>query len=217
MLDPSRHNPAVGNLYGCKPLGRLLIVGMSHYGSEAEVKGVGFTEEVVGAVIGGKRISYFTKMAALFRDSGGRQYCPPEFYPRVAFYNFLPDVFRVRQRVDEKQLLNPDAQKFFFRVVDYLKPDRVLITGERLWRALPSSIPGANGTRRVREDGTRLDVRFGGDDAECCWYTVEGAKDCLVGAITHPSAKKFSDNPQATRRWVQKFLKWTKRVPAKTR
>jgi hypothetical protein len=143
--------------------------------------------------------AYFTKIATLFCDSGERQYSPPEFYSSVAFYNFLPDVFRVRQRVEKNQLLNPDAQRFFFRVVDYVKPERILITGERLWRALPSCIPGANGTRRVCEDGTRLDVQFGGDDPECCWYSVEGAKDCLVGAITHPSAKKFSGNRAAIR------------------
>ena len=50
ILDSSRHNPAVGILYGSKPLGRLLIVGLSHYGSESEVKGAGFTQAVVGAV-----------------------------------------------------------------------------------------------------------------------------------------------------------------------
>jgi hypothetical protein len=55
ILDSSRHNPAVGNLYGRKPLGKLLIVGLSHYGSESEVKGAGFTQAVVGAVIGGIR------------------------------------------------------------------------------------------------------------------------------------------------------------------
>ena len=93
-------------------------MGLSHYGSESEVKGAEFTQKVVGTVIDGKRIPYFTKIATLFCDSRGRQYSPPEFYSRVAFCNFLPDVFRVRQRVDEKQLLNPDAQKFFFRVVD---------------------------------------------------------------------------------------------------
>jgi hypothetical protein len=128
ILDPSRHNPAVGILYGSKPLGRLLIVGLSHYGSESEVKGAGFTQAVAGAVIDGKRIPYFTKIATLFCDSGGRQYSPSEFYSSVAFYNFLPDVFRVRQRVEKNQLLNPDAQRFFFRVVDYVKPERILIT-----------------------------------------------------------------------------------------
>jgi hypothetical protein len=59
ILDSSRHNPAVGILYGSKPLGRLLRVGLSHYGSESEVKGAGFTQAVVGAVIDGKRIPYF--------------------------------------------------------------------------------------------------------------------------------------------------------------
>jgi hypothetical protein len=79
----------------------------------------------------------------------------------VALYNFLQDVFRVRKRVEKDQWLNRDAQKFFFRVVDWVKPQRVLITGENLWRALPSGIPGAHGARRVREDGTGLHVHSG--------------------------------------------------------
>ena len=213
ILDSSRHNPAVGNLYCSKPLGRLLIVGLSHYGSESEVKRAGFTQAVVGAVIGGKRIPYFTKISRLFSDSNGHPYLPCDFYPLVAFYNFLPYVFRVRQRVEEDQWLNPDAQPFFFRVIDYVQPHRVLITGEQLWRALPSRLPGAQGARRVREDGTGLYVPFGGDDRECCWYSVEGAEDCLVGAITHPSTPKFNLNHAAFGRWVQKFMTWNKRVP----
>jgi hypothetical protein len=156
ILDSSRHNPAVGNLYGRKPLGKLLIVGLSHYGSESEVKGAGFTQAVVGAVIGGKRIPYFTKIARLFSDSNGHPYLPCDFYPLVAFYNFLPYVFRVRQRVEEDQWLNPDAQPFFFRVIDYVQPHRVLITGEQLWRALPSRLP----ERKERGEYARMEPAF---------------------------------------------------------
>ena len=213
-LDPTRHNPAVGKLYGKEPsLGRLLIVGMSHYGGDY-VKWARFTHDIVGEVINGeRRISYYTKIASLFCDVKERPFSPRDFYTQVAFYNFLPDVFRVGQRVEKEQWLNPDAQRSFFRVVDYVKPQRVLITGEQLWRALPSRIPGAHGARRVREDGTDLYVPFGGDDRECCLYSVEGAEDCLVGAITHPSTKKFNQNRADISDWVQKFMKWTERVP----
>jgi len=214
VLDPNRHNAAVGSCYGEEfSLGRLLIVGMSHYGGEY-VKSAEFTHNIVKAVIKGeRRISYYTKIARLFRDTKGRPYSPKDFYPCVAFYNFLPDEFTLRQHVEEYQWLNPDAQKFFFRVVDYVKPRRVLITGEKLWRALPSRLPGKNGKRRVCEDGTDLYVPFGGDDRECCWYTVEGAEDCLVGAITHPSTPKFNQNHAAISRWIQQFMRWNKRVP----
>ena len=47
ILDSSRHNPAVGILYGSKPVGRLLIVGLSHYGIEMGRGGIflNLTEE----------------------------------------------------------------------------------------------------------------------------------------------------------------------------
>jgi len=183
---------------------------MSHYGGE-NVKHEGFTQTILSEVIEReRRISYFTKVASLFRDPKRHPYSPEDFYPLVAFYNFLPEVYAARQRVDEKQWLNPDTQRFFFRVVDYLKPQRILLTGEQLWRVLPSCIPGPQGKRRVREDGTGLNVQFGGVEAECCWYGVEGAEDCLVGAITHPSTRKFNKNRAVIRAWVQKFMGWTK-------
>jgi hypothetical protein len=129
------------------------------------------------------------------------------------FYNFLPDEFVVRQRVERDQWLNPDAQQFFFKVEDYLKPRRVLITGEQLWRALPSSLPGAQEAKRVCTVGTDLFVPFGGDDRECCWYSVQDAEDCLVGAITHSSTRQFNQNRANVRDWVQQFMKWTTRNP----
>jgi hypothetical protein len=42
IFDDKRHNPAVGECYGRTPLGRLLVVGMSHYGDEGDVKWPGF-------------------------------------------------------------------------------------------------------------------------------------------------------------------------------
>jgi len=213
-LDPNRHNPAIGSCYGeGLNIGRLLIVGMSHYGGEY-VKLAEFTHDIVGEVIGGERkIPYFTKIARLFCDDKGRPYSAQDFYSRVAFYNFLPDEFKVRQRVEKEQWLNADAQQFFFRVVDYVRPQRVLITGEQLWRAIPSRLPGPHGTRRVRDDGSDLFVPFGGDDRECCWYSVEGEEDCLIGAITHPSTRKFNQNRAEICRWIQRFMTWTTRVP----
>jgi hypothetical protein len=148
---------------------------MSHYGGEY-VKSAEFTHDVVGEVIKGKRIAYFTKVAGLFCDTNGDPYSPQDFYSLVAFYNFLPDVFRVRQRVEKEQLLNPDAQHFFFRVVDYVKPQRVLITGENLWRAIPSRLPEAPGMRRVRDDGSGLFVPFGGDDREAAGTALKVLK-----------------------------------------
>lgn len=213
VLDHRRHNPAVGILYESgSPLGRLLIVGMSHYGGD-HVKRPQFTHDLLTEVIAGKRrIPYFTKIAGLFRDSNGRPYSPTDFYSSVAFYNFMPGVFKVRQAPTKGQWLDSKTQEFFFRVVDELKPERILVTGEQLWRALPSRLPGSDGVKRVCEDGTGLDVQFAGKDAECCWYTVNGAADCMVGAITHPSTRKFTKNRKDIGDWLRQFMTWTTRT-----
>lgn len=213
-LDATRHNPAIGFRYGKEQsIGRLLIVGMSHYGDE-DVRSASFTHGCLDKVITGEwRIPYFTKVAGLFRDATGAPHSPQTFYPLVAFYNFLPEVFTVRQRVEEHQWLNPESQRFFFRILDHLKPERVLITGETLWRMLPSRVPGLAGKKRGRDYGTGLYVPFGGDDRECCWYSIRGAQDCLVGAITHPSTRKFNQNQSELCSWVRRFLRWNKRVP----
>lgn len=214
-LDPARHNVAIGDCYGKDAeMGRLLIVGMSHYGGDF-VRWNRFTQAIVSQVISGeRRIRYFTSIARLFCDTDGNPYSPRDFFRFVAFYNFLPEEYQLRQHVETEQWLNPDTQRFFFRVLDYVKPQRVLITGEQLWRALPCRIPGSKPIERVREDGTDLFVPFGGDDRECCWYSVEGADDCLVGAITHPSTRKFIQHRAEIRDWVRRFMTWTKRVSA---
>jgi hypothetical protein len=215
IFDEKRHNPAVGYSYGRTPLGRFLVVGMSHYGDECDVRWPGFTHMIVSEVIEGKRkISYFTKIASLFTDDDGEPYTPAKFYSAIAFYNFLPDVFEKREKVDDSQWLNSDAQRFFFRVVDALKPERVLVTGEKLWRTLPSKDLDDSGMSRDSGDLTGPDVLFGGDDRQCCWYRVKGADCCLVGAISHPSTAKFNRNRNEIVEWVRKFMACKKGVPA---
>jgi hypothetical protein len=142
VLDDKRHNPAVGSRYGGTPLGRLLVVGLSHYGDEGDVRWPGFTHMIVGEVIEGKRkIPYFTKIAKLFRDDNGDAYSVKEFYPAVAFYNFLPDHFeRPRQMTTQEQSKHPEAQRFLFKVIDELRPDHLIVTSENFWRLLPHSI-----------------------------------------------------------------------------
>lgn len=207
IFDDKRHNPAIGKCFGETSLGRLLIVGMSHYGEAHDVRSPRFTHMIVGEVIEGKRrVPYFTKIARLFNDNHGEPYSPAEFYSAIAFYNFMPDVFKKREHVMESQLLNPDAQRFLFKVVDALRPNRVLVTGEKLWRALPSKDLDDAGRSRDSGELTGPDVQFGGDDKQCCWYRVKGAECCLVGAITHPSTAKFNRNRSEIAEWVGTFM-----------
>src|ERR1700674_3277160 len=53
-IDPNRHNPCVGLHYGQSELGRLLIVGMSHYGTEADVSKCNCTEVTIRKAVTGE-------------------------------------------------------------------------------------------------------------------------------------------------------------------
>jgi hypothetical protein len=208
IFDDKRHNPAVGNSFGKTPLGRFLLVGMSHYGDERNVSWPGFTHMIVSQVIEGKRrIPYFTKIACLFNDDGGKPYSPAKFYSAVAFYNFLPNVFKKREQVTKGQWLNRDAQRFFFRILDEFRPERVLVTGEKLWSVLPSKDLDRGGMSRDTGDLTGPDVLFSCEDPKCCWYRVGGSERCLIGAITHPSTAKFNSNRARIARWVAEFMR----------
>jgi hypothetical protein len=208
ILDDKRHNPAVGSQYGRTPLGRLLVVGMSHYGDEGDVRWPGFTHMIVGEVIEGKRkIPYFTKIAKLFRDDNGDAYSVKEFYPAVAFYNFLPDHFkRPRQMTTQEQCKHPEAQRFLFKVIDELRPDHLIVTSENLWRLFPRFHPDDPKVSRVSEDSSGLRVQFNSVERECFWYLRADGGHCLVGAITHPSAAKFNSVREELVEWIADFI-----------
>lgn len=214
ILDQSRHNPAVGISYGNTSLGCLLVVGMSHYGDSDEVQRADFTWKVVNAVIGGKKIAYFTKIATLFRRPGGGRWTPEEFYSSIAFYNYLPEVYEVREPVSGNRWSDERLWRFFFAVIDQLKPDRVLVTGEKLWRGLASRDPDRSYESRDTGDETGPKVAFGGEDPKCCWYRVKGGGFCLVGAITHPSTAKFNKSRGNIAEWVGRFMACKKGVSA---
>jgi hypothetical protein len=206
VLDHTRHNPAVGISYGKTSLGCLLIVGMSHYGDRDEVQQPDFTWRVVNSVIHGKKIAYFTKIASLFRRDGRGKWTPEEFYSASAFYNYLPEVYTVREPVSDGRWRDEHLWRFFFATIDQLKPDRVLVTGEKLWRGLASLDPDRSYESRDTGAESGIEVPFGGEDPKCCWYRVKGAGCCLVGAITHPSAGKFNGARDGAAEWVSKFM-----------
>ena len=209
IFDDKRHNPAVGSCYGRTLLGRLLVVGMSHYGDEGDVRWPGFTHMIVGEVIEGKRkIPYFTKIASLFRSDSGDSFLVPEFYSAIAFYNFLPDHFvRPRQMTTQEQCKHPETQRFLFKVIDLLTPDHMIVTGENLWRLLPAYHPDDSEISRVSDDSSNLDIPFESKETECFWYRRADGGYCLVGAITHPSSwRKFSEKREEIGEWTAKFI-----------
>jgi hypothetical protein len=207
-LDNKRHNPAVGIEFGQTVLGKLLIVGLSHYGNEDELRQPDFTHNLVEKVIKGElKIRYFTKIAKLFRNEVGKPYSPAEFYSRIAFYNYLPYPFGGPKEPYEDQLANEVKRGFFFKVLDYYKPDRVLVTGERLWRRFVSKRHDHSVLPEIRCTDLHLLFKCEGDEV-CCLYPRRDGGTTLVGAITHPSTAKFNQSQNRTEivKWIDKFM-----------
>jgi hypothetical protein len=205
-LDNKRHNPAVGIKYGQTALGKLLIVGLSHHGKEKEIRQAEFTQNLIEKIILYKlKIRYFTKIAKLFRNEVGKPYSPAEFYSAIAFYNYLPDVFYRPKEPYEKQLTNEAKRGFFFKVLDYYKPERVLVTGERLWSCFVSKRNDNSALQNIRETELRLPFVCAGDEF-CCQYPRKDGGTTLVGAITHPSSAKFNGDRKKIVKWIGKFM-----------
>lgn len=205
-LDNKRHNPAVGIEYGQTALGKLLIVGLSHYGNEDELRQPNFTHNIVEKVIKGElKIRYFTKIAKLFRNEMGKPYSPTEFYSAIVFYNYLPDVFNRPNESYEKQLTNEAKIGFFFKVLDYYKPERVLVTGVRLWSCFVSKRNNNFALQYIENTKPRLPFECA-DDQFCCLYPRKDGGKTLVGAITHPSTAEFNKNRTKIVKWIGKFM-----------
>jgi hypothetical protein len=105
-------------------------------------------------------------------------------------------------------------QRFLFNVIDELRPDRIVVTSERLWSVLPNRHPDApEGTFRVSDDSTDLFVPFTPEleselekrrTKECFWYRRADGGFCLVGAVSHPRSSKFRREKSTA--WIKSFL-----------
>jgi len=217
VFDPTRSNPAVRISYGQANFGKLLVIGESHYGGEEWAR-PDATHNRIKAVLNGKNAAYFTKIAHIFQAE------TREFYSRIAFYNFIAaPLDRARQRISIDDFKLDADQRFLFSMVENLLPDRILVTSERLWRVLPARHPdAAEGLWRVSDDSSDLFVPFTSPDEseeekrkskECFWYRRADGGQCLVGAITHPSAGKFNGARNEIAEWVRRFMTYKEGGP----
>ena len=208
-LDTWRHNPAIGCNFGKSNLCRLLIVGLSHYSPNADqIRDPKFTHNLLDEVIRGDvKIPYFSKIASLFQDPNGQLYSPAEFYPLVAFYNYLPDHFKDPKLPIREDLYTTESTvEFFYMVLKEIKPTHVLITGKSLWRMLPST-PQPKPEKNLK---LPLSGNLHADERHAWWYPTGGDNHALVAGIYHPSS--FSFNAKEIRQWTPNFLRYSEKA-----
>ncbi|EJL6763076.1 hypothetical protein NMS83_003770 [Vibrio cholerae] len=139
---PILFQPWVGNRYWeANRFGaRVLVLGESHYGSGEEAN-PNFTKDVVQKLAIEQRHAFFTKISKVLLGLDSSHWIADEdrgeVWKHIAFYNyvqcFVSDKARVRPNHDMWQ----DSKEAFMSVIEYLKPDLVLVLGIQLGDVIP--------------------------------------------------------------------------------
>ncbi len=158
---------------------KTFIVGESNY-TETEEQ---FNEDLVNSCVsddftGSDRKGFGRFATKLRRTIFGRDsnMIPADFWPHVAFCNFVQ--FRVGDaaRMRPKPEMWRDSPPAFFKVAAQLKPERILVLGVDNWRNILQAAPH----EKVSEHQALLQL--------------DGQK-ILAGYVWHPSAPRFSYDP----------------------
>jgi hypothetical protein len=154
--------------------GRLLIIGESHYLDSDNYENEFTTNVVDGYINLQSELHFFRNLGLAFNEEN--RY---EVWDNVAFANGIQVGL---ENVDSQPTKN-DIATFvpaFWKLLEELKPSRVLICSQRMWKSwMPS---GDDCCKFIRS----LDSNF---KPAAVWeyYYNDGKKNCLVMGIDHPS------------------------------
>jgi diadenosine tetraphosphatase ApaH/serine/threonine PP2A family protein phosphatase len=116
---------------------RVAVVGYSHYEGEDEPDGDDFTTSVVQRVISGEyRLPFFTNIRNYF---GADDHA--SFWPRVLFFNYLPDYIGGRDKKFEagSPAQIERAQQRFKCLIRRYEPHKVIAFSKKAWTAFPET------------------------------------------------------------------------------
>lgn len=153
---------------------RILILGESHHGKD---QGSSMTRDIIKdqAFSNYTMAAYTSFERALggdYTDSDDRE----RIWESVAFYNYVQECLpKARKSPTSEQF--SDSEDAFFEVLDYLKPDVVLVWGSRLWENLPY-------TNYVSYD----DAEYGNYSYRCGSYTTDNGTVVTCYELQHPSS-----------------------------
>jgi uracil-DNA glycosylase len=118
-----------------------------------------------------------------------------DFWNRVAFYNYLQEFAGTRagHRPKAKQWEDETHFDAFQKVIDALKPDRILVLGKATWQNMPGApklgfrVPDPEPRLRVAEAFGRVSK----GESISCWYHRSDGGRALAAPIYHPAHRKF--------------------------
>lgn len=183
--------PWMGQRYGRTELGRLLVLGESHYG-EDEPNPNWTIECVQNFASGIWNHRFWTNIGQVITGQKHWEIDRLEFWNSIAFYNYVQEVAAPGPRQSPTEEMFARGARPFFEVISVLKPTHIIALGYRLWCHMPAF------------SSDRSSVRAGNRESDCGLYaSLDGDHNSLAIRIQHPSSG-FSPND-----WhplVSKFL-----------
>lgn len=147
--------PWVGPEYGKSddPWPRLLILGDSHYGKE-EWQVPGFTRRVVseqalgldeqGRPWHGDASKLFVEIATLLlgaaRASDVGAEARRRVWKRIAFSNYIQEIVGPEHDSVPTEAMWDTGRRAFGPILEFVRPDAVIVCGKRVWNNLPSCL-----------------------------------------------------------------------------
>jgi hypothetical protein len=180
---------------------RVLILGVSHYFPNIKDKKPGFTKQVIRKIAKEEdKKPFCTKLLRSFDLQGLPSATPREFWDCVAFYNYIQESVGSGPRKAPTDEMRKRAEDPFREVVTCLKPDLIVVCGDRLWKWLPS------GGKEWGKPGRAVTV--GGKKLETWLYPTGRGQFALTSWIVHPAGRGF--RYQDSRKRIRSLLRETR-------
>lgn len=160
---------------------RLLVLGESHYSEHPEEDARGsLTQEIIKDFRDDKRSdAYFRRVQALVAGAGGSDSEDRQLWNQIAFCNYIREFAGTHHDDRPKPELWEEARKPFLRLLDELKPDRVLVTGVEVWNDLDKAL-----------SGLWLSTKSPMDDGLFIWSSVRTGTQIRATWTNHPSWRR---------------------------
>lgn len=171
--------PWIGKNYGKSSLGKLLIIGESHYDRNGLTDFADFTIEILSELSGSSDNNFFIEVGKLFNPENHL-----EVWANVAFANAIQNVYPQSRSPKNSQQIKTIAPA----IKEYLKitkPDKMLVCSSLVWnQGLPSSIEWGEYVSSIDDE---IHMK-----KSTIWKFETGDKPCLAMGIHHPG----STNPK---------------------
>ncbi|WP_295220768.1 hypothetical protein [uncultured Chryseobacterium sp.] len=183
--------PFIPKDFGSSHLGRLFIVGDSHYIMH-DVKDIpNFTIDIINELGLYKPARFFTQIGKLFNSENYK-----EVYTKVAFANAIQIGMNKPNQsptYEHFQTVEPAIRLY----LDEIKPNRMVVFSKRAWeKGLPNNITWGNYVETLKDEKSNLSATV--------WKFNYEEGSCYGIGLHHPSYKKF--NPTNIKSLLNLFL-----------